>query len=265
MWWFLALACAPSEPVSFEIGDVTDPGDDLDDTGMEDTDTPPDRRTFAAREVVASLVTNPNPMSSQDGVSLTASTKLLDWERDGTAVTWAETVCGMEQSEVFGTLTSFPPAFVDAIEPVLREAWLDEAAVGAELSAGPWVELVGVALNDPSDPLPTDADDPHVVDSDRDGHPGVTVHVDQSILGEGDVYVIQRTTTTLTGVMVADDRVEGYVEATTEQVVLGASTWWLELDTDTRPDPDPTHSWFVWQEIDAADCGLADQALPAAW
>lgn len=138
---------------------------------------------------------------------------------------------------------------MDGVPTYSRTATLSAAETGASFTAGPHIDLLGVALDDPAgDDLPTEPDDDAVVDHDGDGEPGVTVHVDQEIMGEGDVYVAQRSTTTLEGVVVATDRIEGWIDATPEQSVLGASEWWLELETESIPDPDS--SYFVFQEID---------------
>ncbi len=279
----LLLGCnrddSKTGPGSFDLSEVEDPGqsldsdsgeDDLDDTGTTDTgptdtgptDTGPtdsgeeepavDARTFGMIQVVATLVTDPGPFTDDVETGLTTSLVLARWERLGTDATWTETTCSVEQNEVFDTVTSFPDAFVETMPVHTRVGTLSAPETGATFFAGPFVDLVGVTLDDPSgDALPDDPDDSRVFDQDEDGEAGVTVHVDQAIMGEGDVYVVQRTTTTYEGVIVSGDRIEGYLDSAPEQSVLSASTWWLELDVPPpEPDPEPSHSYFVMQQMD---------------
>lgn len=273
----LVLACKgdeQKEPEDFEISEVEDSGTPLDsgetdsgDSG-EDTGTPDDtgeeqpstdRRSFAMLSVIAMLVTDPSGFSDDQEISLTTSWSLVDWTREGTALRWTETLCGIESSEVFDTTTSFPDAFVETMPVRERTGTLSSATTGASLEGGPYVDLVGVELEDPAgDDLPDDPDDDSVIDQDGDGNPGVTVLIDQAWLGEGEAYVAQRNVTTYDGVVVSTDRVEGYLDATTEQQILDASTWWLLLDAPPpEPDPDPTHSYFVMQQVDD-DAGCAE-------
>jgi len=258
VWGLLwAVACATPEPEDYHVGDVDDPGDDL-----EDSDDPIEE-TWGLVQVYSSLIRNPNPLSSEEGVTSTTSTKLLEWTREGTSVTWNETLCALESTPVFGTHTSYPEAFVAYMPVYTRQAELSDTVTGATLEAGPFLDLLGVELEQPADDaLPTEADDPRVFDMDQDGFPGVTVHVEQDLLGAGDVYVLQRTSTELIGTVLSDDRIEGHVEIEPEQVVLGATSWWLELDTDQRPDPDPEHNFFALQRLEpGATCADVEGVL----
>ena len=222
-------------------------GTPADDTGP--AETPPDTRTFAMLQVIAMEVSDPSGILGDD-TSYTSSLVLVHWERQDTQVTWTETLCDIEASEVFGTETTFPDAFIDTMPVHTRQGSLSAAETGATLSAGPFTDLVGCDLADPaSDPLPEDPYESSVWDQDDDGSPGVTVNIDQSIMGEGQVYVAQRNVSTLDGVVVATDRIEGYLIADSEQAILGATTWWLELETDP-PVPVPDESYFVMQQVD---------------
>lgn len=279
----LALGCRRDDPKTdatpYDLSEVEDPGQSLDgdsgevdsgdtggavdtggadDTG-EEVQPQVDIRTFAMLQVVSTLVTDPGPFTDDVETGLTTSLALARWERVGTDVTWTETTCSVEQNEVFDTLTSFPDAFVDTMPVRTRAGTLSAPETGAALTAGPFYDLVGVELDSPaSEALPDDPDDRRVFDQDEDGEPGVTVHVDQAIMGEGDVYVVQRSTTTYTGVIVSGERIEGYLDSTPEQSVLSASAWWLELEVPPpEPDPELRNSYFVMQQVDD-DAGCAD-------
>ena len=230
-----------TRPESFDPTDPVDTGATLE---MD--------RVFAVKEVMSILMDNPNPLDPTSAASVLTTWKLADWHQDGTVVEWVETTCGMESTEVFDTQTLYPDAFVASMAPETRQGTLSSTQVGATFAAGPYATLVGVVLDDPlTDPIPTSADDPAVVDQDQDGFPGVTVHIVQDLLGEGDVYVAQRTITSLEGSVVSPSRVEGLLDAVSEQSILDASAWWLSLPTNSRPDDDPSHSWFVYEEVEA--------------
>jgi len=255
----------------FEPGDVDNPGTDLDsdvaDTdATEDTDTGPsvDHRWFGMLQTTRSLVEDPSPLGNDTEPTDTTALMLLEWTREGTSISWNETLCGLESSEVFGTVTSFPAAFVAAIPLRTRSASLSTAETGAAFTAGPFIDVIGAKLDNPAtDALPFSALDPDQWDQDADGHPGMSVHVDNNLLGEGDVYVAQRATATLSGTVLRDDRIEGSVVFDQEQVVYDASTWWLKLDTNTSADHDPAYNFFVLQGVDeGTSCAdiLAQQA-----
>ncbi len=146
--------------------------------------------------------------------------------------------------------TVIPDAFLASLGEVAAAASLDETGRFAQ----PWtVEVRGARLADPDrDALPTRAGDPRVVDQDRDGRPGLTVHVSALGLVRGDVYVVQRIRSRLTGALVAPGRIEGLFECTTEQVVIGATSPLFLSDLPSRPDPVAEKSAFVFVRIDPA-------------
>lgn len=75
--------------------------------------------------------------------------------------------------------------------------------------------------------------------------------------------MIQRNTSEVDGVLVATDRVEGYLDAELDQRILEASTWWLEMETEPpEPDPERSHSYFIFQRID--DDAACAEVLAAA-
>jgi len=112
------------------------------------------------------------------------------------------------------------------------------------------LDVVGATLtNADADALPTDADDLRVSDPDRDGNPGVTVLVRGMV--DGEVYVVQRGRSSLRTSFVSSDRIEGVVDWSAEQNVLGASARVLRNPPPTEPDPDPTRNRFVAVRLDA--------------
>ena len=111
-----------------------------------------------------------------------------------------EETCGTEirRPEVPDVLTLIPQAFIDSIPIASRSFRIEDDNV----VFGRSVAVNGVHLRDPArDPLPTAADDPRVFDQDQDGQPGLTVQIGGLL--EGEVQLVQRTITRLTGTLLA--------------------------------------------------------------
>ena len=83
---------------------------------------------------------------------------------------------------------------------------------------------VGIALEDPAnDRLPTDPNDPRIVDADGDGNPGITVKIRVTDDLTGELYIARREIFAWDAVLVTPDRLEGTVTDGSEQLVIGAS------------------------------------------
>lgn len=244
-------ACSRNEdPESFNPDTSFEWGEDLSSEGLP--------LRFVMKHAFSVLQTDPSPFGSSQQALAVTSYLLVTWERTGTSVTWDESLCGLSSNEVFGTTTTYPRAFIDSVPVVTRTATLDAETTGAGFAGGPFVDVIGADLANPeTDPLPTSGSASTVVDADGDGNPGVTVEIDQNLLGSGEVYVAQRLRQTLSGTVTGPDRIEGFVEGTREQVVLGASAGWLETPVEEEADPDPSHSFFILQgaapETDCAE------------
>ncbi len=193
----------------------------------------------------------------------TSSVALVDIVQDGLVLHGAESACSTTID--YGTplvTMEVPEAFVRSMRQVAWIATLESAAVGARFER-PWVTSVnGAQLADPeNDPLPTRPDDARVVDQDGDGKPGLTVRiVVMGIIG-GEVYVVQRDRSRLVGVVVSPDAVDGLVEWTSEQSVLGASSSIFLGGAAARLDPNPEHSYFRARRLDGStDCAALRDA-----
>lgn len=127
-----------------------------------------------------------------------------------------------------------PTAFIEALGPVERQGrvWREGSQLSFELERS--YELRGVMLDDPiADALPASADDPRVVDLDRDGHPGLTVTL--TGFPSGDVYLVQRAWDEwLGGAQLVDgapvERLTGVLEWGDEQSRLAATNEALLID-----------------------------------
>jgi len=110
---------------------------------------------------------------------------------------------------------------------------------------------IGIELDDPAnDVLPTDPDDPRIVDADGDGNPGITssVRVTEDLRGE--IYLARREIFAYDLTQVGPDRLEGTITDSSEQLILGASNevfltpaQWVQID-------DPARNPVIWQRVD---------------
>lgn len=173
----------------------------------------------------------------------------LDPDDASGLVVLTETCHAEISREIDVVQTTIPPSFIEALSITERRARID----GDRFVAPSFIELRGVTLDDPSEPLPTEPADPRVLDLDRDGHPGLTVRV--TGLVDGEVYLVQRITSDLDGAL-AGDTLDGLVGWQTEESVLGADHPALAMGAPLTPDPDPAASTFRSTRI-AGDQGCA--------
>ncbi len=205
---------------------------------------------YAMLMVIGRELEDPSPISSSWGKQQTTSLVLLDWIRDETELEYVETHCALSVSDDFGTMHRYSDSYLDAISDRVRLGSLSSAQVGADFDVPEYIDLNGVNLSNPNDPLPTTSGDSRIYDMDGDGKVGVTITVDASI-GSGEVYAIQRRSYALSGTVISQERIEGYITASPEQVSLDFSEFWLEYGTsEDRADSDPSRSYFIIQEID---------------
>jgi hypothetical protein len=121
---------------------------------------------------------------------------------------------------------SLPPPLLDASLRQQGDRWL--------LEQKRQTILVGARLDDPlHDPLPSQAGDARVFDQDRDGKPGVTIHLDGIV--EGEIYVAQRNWTALSGQLEAPGRFKGRIAFGNEQHILDATSWFLKHSPGVKP------------------------------
>jgi len=193
------------------------------------------------------------------------SLSLLDVVQDGIVVSALESSC-MTRIDNGTSLvrTDIPDAFLASMPGSLWTAAIKPSALDVGFTK-PWsTSVLGASLENPeTGPLPTEADDPRVFDQDGDGKPGLTVHVAVMGLIQGDVYVVQRDRSRYTGSVVSGDAVEGLVEWTSEQSVLGASNAFLLAGTASRPDPVSEHSYFVARRVgEDVTCAKLEEMAP---
>lgn len=194
---------------------------------------------------------------------------LVRIEQDGTAITMHDTYCSTKVLSDETLLSSeIPDLMIASLAPDARTAQLARAEEGWQILQDWHVEVRGAVFEDPhNDPLPVGPYDPRVVDMDGDGAPGFTVPVVALGLVEGDTHVVQRLRYRIIGHSVEPDRIEGVLEWTSEQTVLGATDIILMMPFEQWHHPDPAGHRFVMQRLDDdAPCDevseILEQLLP---
>jgi hypothetical protein len=130
----------------------------------------------------------------------------------------------------------YPKAFVSALAPArIRFALVRMPSGRIRYVADLGREWLGMAAGAR---LPQEPDAAAVRDSDRDGLPGVTIHLGLRGLPDAELQVAQRTHTVLRGWLDAPGRLTGQVDVREfAQSVLAASPSFLRHETRIRHDP----------------------------
>ena len=150
-----------------------------------------------------------------------------------------------------------PPAWAHTEKLVTRPGKFAPASDGTwELKFDYLVEFAGVVPG--SDPLPTVVND-DVIDEDGDGHPGITVGISGQSLPSGNLYSVQEQMTSITAIVVGQNRVEGALLYSSLQNVLssdpsGLAALYPHSDIPAS-DSVLCHSRFAMVRIASADSG----------
>lgn len=133
------------------------------------------------------------------------------------------------------------PSFLEALGT--KEYRLEPAA-GGGFSGDFGPDAVGWDPVAADGVLPATVGDPGVIDWDRDGQPGATVHVDVPLFGSVQMFLVQRSRTRIAGDWEGAGVARGSVHSDyIEQFTLGATNPLFRLRTHMRPDP--ARSGFV--------------------
>jgi len=182
---------------------------------------------------------------------------------DGDDLLVTHKTCSLSlESDTEVVATVVPDSFVAALSEEHKPSLVSFDGPSPTFTQPKYVELHGLILDDPvNDPMPTDAADPHILDLDNDGNPGLTIFITGLI--DGALYVVQRARSTLDGTIVSADRIEGQMLWEQEQVVLGSDNPILaENHPETWVDPVKENSYFVMIRVD--DDWECEQILSAS-
>ncbi len=232
--------------------DVQDTGSDTQDADAGDvilTEDPPPvlSGVWALKQVLASVVNYPmiGPVDT-----VYTNYILVEITGDGTSLLSTEQVCAIDvEAETQLQQTVIPDAFVESMVLKEKSIQLLPKTDGYAFYQPKFYEIQGVELEDvENEPLPTEADDPRVIDQDQDGHPGLTVLVTGAINGE--IYVVSRGHRTLRGPLASPLGIEGLIEWEEVQNTIGASSDILNTSPDSVTHPDPQRSYFQLVPVD---------------
>lgn len=180
----------------------------------------------------AQQLQDPSPFGNSWAEQRTTTLGLvkISWQGDS-GTRWLQP-CAMHTNTVFGTKTLYSAAFLAAIPvpgvPISRAGKLWTQAE----------ELVVVGLKDGyTGAMPALGEKGHaaLVDSDKDGLPGVTVHIDNNLLGKQNLQVAQRQRSSWSAEVQGNGEIAAEPKVTAEQVVVAASMSLLVVQNVTKP------------------------------
>lgn len=132
--------------------------------------------------------------------------------------------CFAEQRTNQPIETSISDAATQAIRPPSTPIDVDIVDGRVRIRRAATPTPVGIVLADPAvESLPTDPNDPRIVDDDGDGKPGITVKIVVGDAIEGELYLARREIFAYEAFLVTPDEIVGTVDDRSEQLVIGAS------------------------------------------
>ncbi len=192
--------------------------------------------TYRLEMIMASTTRVPLFGSSK---SASKSISLVEIRGDGNDITQTHRVCDfhvMEDSKMIKMI--FPEKFIAALAKHTYPVRLDRNTQGWTYRADLGVERIGYRPNGADDKLPTKIDDAAVFDWDEDGHPGATLKISIPLLPTGELYVVQRGQSILTGRVIQPGKIEGGIEVRQfDQKVIGAWPGFLAKSPEIEPNP----------------------------
>jgi hypothetical protein len=205
---------------------------------------------YASRQAFSTIIKTPPLGRRQTGV--TVSFALHDVTVAGDELIASTRFCAVDPIPFGGVKSTMPDAFVAAMPMPLAAVTVEGPEGGPWMvSFEEWTMVIGVELDDPADPLPTEEDDPRVTDPDQDGEPGVTVYLSGMIRGR--TYVVQRIVRSMSGVLMPDGSMDGTLEGRAEQETLGASNPLLSKFKPTFLDETEARlNVFQWRPVPPA-------------
>ena len=177
-------------------------------------------------------------------------------EVDGQIVDQAS-FCFSEQRTDQPIRTSLSDAATQAITPPPAPLDIDvvDGVLRVRRAATP--TPVGIRLDDPlNESLPTDPNDPRIVDDDGDGKPGLTVTIEVTPEFVGELYIARREIFAYEAFLTEPDLLTGVVTDNSEQLVIGAiDPVFASSPANWGQYPDLTKSPIILRRVEADwDC-----------
>ena len=202
-------------------------------------------RSLAARSGLVGRWAHFDVVAYEDATmkTLILSYGYTDFSLEGDELRESELFCHSEQVSDQPISTFISDEATQAILPRSTVPRLTETPDGLRVMRPATPTAVGIRLDDPAtESLPTDPDDPRVVDDDGDGRPGITVHVRVSDALEGEIYIARREIFAYDMTQTSADSLDGTVQDDSEQLVIGTSDPVFAVATEWVQHPDPSKS-----------------------
>jgi hypothetical protein len=224
--------------------------------------------TFALKTINQTLVRVP-VLGDYAGGGSNYRLVTRSWNGDAAAYDQTSQLCGGFNFEVAGVTASPPEATYRKVPPSIVERVIVDHELGG-YEASDHLQLWGLRdLPEPfSTPLPANLEEaamePHasrIYDMDEDNNAGITTVISGAVSGE--VYVAQRKTVSLRGVILGADQAVGLATNTNEVVSLGNNNTLLDRQNEgsAEPHPNPKRSYF--QEVRLPDDATCDDVMSA--
>jgi hypothetical protein len=170
--------------------------------------------------------------------SSSKSVSIVEIRRDGDSFIQSHKVCDFRVLEDSAMIKMvFPDKFIAALAEHSYPIVVEKDGKGWRYRADLGIERIGYRPTGPDEKLPTKMDDPWVYDWDDDGHPGATLKLSVPLLPDGELYVVQRGQSILTGRVVQPGKIEGGIEVRNFALrVLGAWPGFLAKSPEIEPD-----------------------------
>ncbi len=165
--------------------------------------------------------------------------------------------CFSEQRTDQPIETSLSDAATQAIKPSPTPVEIDTVDGVLRVRRPATPTPVGIRLDDPAnEALPTDPNDPRIVDDDGDGNPGITVSIRVSDEISGELYIARREIFAYEAFLTEPDALTGIVTDNSEQLVIGASDpIFASSPANWGQYPDLSKSPMILKRVDAGwDC-----------
>ena len=147
--------------------------------------------------------------------------------------------------------TSMSDAATQAIKPPPAPLGVDVTDGVLTIRRDATPTPVGIRLEDPAnESLPTDPNDPRIVDDDGDGNPGITVTIDVGGGITGELYIARREVFAYDAELVGADLIEGVVEDRSEQLAIGASNPLFLQSSAWNQVEDPALNPIILKRVD---------------
>jgi hypothetical protein len=240
----LASAC------EIDRGESSFPDQEIVDAGMADTGTSIDggigQGPGAGTMTGTWLLYHERSTCVLRQEQLTHATYVVELEQDGATVTETRRLCDTQLSEILGMQLEIPDVVLENIEFVsVDRGVVSTLRVGGTYVSATEVALWGLDLDEPTtEAIPSEPQDPRVVDSDGDGNPGVTFEVGSDCRR----YQGQRQIIKYRGSFTAPNQIDGQSTGVTDVVALGGSKDFCAIAPPVESN-DP-HSRFRMVRVD---------------